>query len=458
MKKMFTVLLAVAVLLCCCIGCGNKTPEVSDPIVSSDPDVSTGTTVSTDTTEDDGNTTLGDSDNTDNVTDTTDEVEDTTTEADQTTDTTTGADTTIADKTTTQGTKTTASTGTTTIKTNKTTTKTTTAKTNKTTGKTTTAKTTTAKTTTTKGSTTKTTTTITTKRTTTTTTVTTTTRYRPGITTTTKGDSGVTVTTQNGAGKGYEFDPGDEWTLYWNDEFDGNAVDTSKWNVEEGSTGFYNKKASNVSVQNGQLVLSAKRENPYTNHKTDFSTGYVNSGGKFSFQYGRLEFRARLTYGKGVWSALWTLGDSYLSASSDETGWPICGEIDVMEMVGGGGEADKYISSGNKLHTAGIHWGANRDVHQSINAVRHSVSDGILADAYHIYAIEWDEECIKFFFDDQMLSKISLNDESMLDSFHQPHWIIINIAMYNYEPEIADETTPLPQFMYVDYVRVYKKK
>ena len=388
--------------------------------------------------------------------DSTDETEDTTDDATDTTDESVDATeddattTTVEDKTTT--TKGEGKTTTTKADTKTTTGKTTTGKTTtgKTTGKTTTGKTTTGKTTT------KNTTTVTTTKVTTTTVTTTSTRYRPGITTTSKSEAVVTVPSQNEVGRGYEFDPGDEWTLYWNDEFDAATLDTTKWEVGNGKEKDNSYHIpENVTVQGGNLVLSARRQN-YKGRS--YTTSNVTTARKFSFQYGRLEFRARLTYGQGVWPALWTLGDSYLSASSDETGWPICGEIDIMEMVGGGGEADKYISSGNKLHTAGIHWGANRDVHQSINAVRHSVSDGILADAYHIYAIEWDEECIKFFFDDQMLSKISLNDESMLDSFHQPHWIIINIAMYNYEPESADETTPLPQFMYVDYVRVYKKK
>ena len=151
------------------------------------------------------------------------------------------------------------------------------------------------------------------------------------------------------------------------------------------------------------------------------------------------------------------MGDYYLT-TSDELGWPRCGEIDIMEAIGSGSASEKYTELANKISTCNLHWGENRDVHQELGGIRHTLQDGVLADAYHIFAVEWDEDRIKIFFDDELMTDIPLDDPTMLDSFHQKHWIIMNVAMCTFEPDIANETTPLPQSMYVDYVRVYKRK
>ena len=129
-----------------------------------------------------------------------------------------------------------------------------------------------------------------------------------------------------------------------------------------------------------------------------------------------------------------------------------------MEAIGSGSEAEKYTERANRKSTCNLHWGENRDVHRELGGIENFVQDGILADAYHIFAVEWDEDYIRIFFDDRMMTEVSLDDPTMLDSFHQKHWIIMNIAMCTFEPDIANETTPLPQSMFVDYVRVYKKK
>ena len=466
MKKWFALLLAVTMLLCC-VACGQK-PQ---PDPGKDNDVSSGTSVDENPVEpdvsvedpvestDDTDTTESTDDATESTDESIDASQDTTTEADvsvtesdktsKTEKTTTKSSTDKTEKTTTKSSA---------DKTEKTTTKSST-KTEKTTTKSSTTKTT-AKTTTKSSTKTNSTTKVTTTKSTTTksTTVTTSsTKWTPNFTTTSKNDVGGITTTSKVNNKGYEFEPGDEWELFWNDEFDGTALDTTKWNCEDGKGNGFTKKQSNVVVQNGQLVITARHENPKDNKGLAFSTGYVTTARKFSFQYGRLEFRARLPYGEGVWPALWTMGDYYLT-TSDELGWPVCGEIDVMEMVGAGTDADKYLQVQNQQHTSGLHWGVDRENHKDMGAVKHRVSEGILADKYHVFAIEWDEKSIKFFFDDKMCTEVFLDDPSMLNSFHQKHWIIINLALYNYEPFIADDTTPLPQSMYVDYVRVYKKK
>ena len=414
MKRVVALLTLCAVLVGCFVGCGKPANDPSTPTSSDISDVSTSTTTTTTEGDVTGDTTTGTGDQT------TDASDGTTTEGEQTAGT--------------SGTSGTAGTqGTTGTK------KPSTSDTKDTTSGT--------KDTTTKISTTKNTTTTTTKSRVT------------GMfsSTTTSSGGGITVPTQNGGNKGYEFDPGDEWELFWSDEFNGTELDTTKWNCEDGKGNGFTKKVSNIKVQNGQLVITARHENPKDNKGLAFSTGYVTTARKFSFQYGRLEFRARLPYGEGVWPALWTMGDYYLT-TSDEKGWPRCGEIDIMEAIGSGSEAEKYTERANRKSTCNLHWGENRDVHRELGGIENFVQDGILADAYHIFAVEWDEDYIRIFFDDRMLTEVSLDDPSMLDSFHQKHWIIMNIATCTFEPDIANETTPLPQSMFVDYVRVYKKK
>ena len=414
MKRVIALFTLCAVLVGCFVGCGKPANDPSTPTSSDISDVSTSTTTTTTEGDVTGDTTTGTGDQT------TDASDGTTTEGEQTAGT--------------SGTSGTAGTqGTTGTK------KPSTSDTKDTTSGT--------KDTTTKISTTKNTTTTTTKSRVT------------GMfsSTTTSSGGGITVPTQNGGNKGYEFDPGDEWELYWNDEFNGSALDTTKWTCESGTTAIYVEKAENVTIQGGNLVLTARHVDPSTNKGKAITTGAVNSGKKFSFQYGRLEFRARLPYGEGVHPGLWTMGDYYLT-TNDELGWPRCGEIDVMEFVGAGGAADRYTEPYNRRTTVNLHWGANRDVHKEIGTTSYYIQNGSLADDYHVYACEWDEESITFYFDDVKISETKLNDPDMGDAFKQSHWIIMSFSLDSKGEHIANATTPLPQSMFVDYVRVYKKK
>lgn len=248
--------------------------------------------------------------------------------------------------------------------------------------------------------------------------------------------------------------PGSQWKLIWSDEFGGTALDRSKWNIEDGGgNSSYIKKASNVKVEGGKCVLTLIRDNSTAGY--EYSGASITTAHKFSFQYGRLEFRAKLPYGQGVWPALWTMGDYYLT-TSDQLGWPRCGEIDVMELLGKGGAEDENIRRENKKVTGNLHWGANRDVHQENGSYLFLKDSASMS--YHLYAIEWDEKEIVWYVDDVETNRVSLDDPTMLDSFHQKHWIIMNVAMGNFEPYFPDARTPVPQSMYVDYVRVYQKK
>lgn len=279
----------------------------------------------------------------------------------------------------------------------------------------------------------------------TTTTVTTTTATTTA-TTVTVTDVPTTTTTQTSTTTTTTVKPQKQWVLYWSDEFDGDSLDISKWNIEGGTNGEIVKKAENVKIEDGNCVITVRRDDSTPGF--DYSSAYVTTANKFSFRFGRLEFRAKLPTGQGMWPALWTLGDDYLTIANDEKGWPLCGEIDVMELVG---SSDPQNPFANKKILGTLHWGPNRDSHEQ--AHKSLFLSESPSDDYHIYAVEWDEDEMVWFVDDREYMRVKLDDPDMGMAFMQKHWIIMNINLTGH-----DDTTPDSASMYVDYVRVYKEK
>lgn len=301
------------------------------------------------------------------------------------------------------------------------------------------------------------------------------------------------------------FDAGKEWELIWNDEFGGTAVDQTKWygelGVEEGNFYFTNRE-ENVSVKDGSMVLTALAE-PIANSR--FTGCRVNTGNKFSFLYGRLEFRAKLPWGKGIAPALWTLGDYYLY-NNVGNGWPYGGEIDIMELVGDSNTDPASVS--NRTTTHNIHWGYDRDTHYEVGSgllmnyvnEHQFQKEALPSEDYHVYAVEWDYRHFTFFVDDlpqkqirwgtdpdgrdylewfdgwghplgkkyQLFvrddaGRVRAEDVSCADldfafcNEENPHFLIMNTAICGWNANQATNGGNLPQSMYVDYVRVYQK-
>ena len=124
-------------------------------------------------------------------------------------------------------------------------------------------------------------------------------------------------------------------TLVWHDEFDGLTLKPSDWKHETGGSGWGNNELEyyqekNTAVHEGYLIITAKKENV---GGKDYTSSRIITQGKKEFQYGRVDIRALLPKGQGIWPALWMLG-----ANVTTVGWPACGEIDIMEMIGGDGK------------------------------------------------------------------------------------------------------------------------
>lgn len=258
----------------------------------------------------------------------------------------------------------------------------------------------------------------------------------------------------------------DEWTLIWSDEFEYEGLpDKTKWDYEEGfvrnkEMQYYTReRKENVRVENGVLVIEGRKED-FKNTKfkagsknwqeqrdvAKYTSGSINTLGKAEFKYGRIEVRAKVPQGKGMWPAIWMMG-----THRARVGWPRCGEIDIMEYVG---------KDPHSIHAC-IHFAdpANKD-----EAIHKSAGKGTLTihepyKNFHIYAIEWNETQIRFFVGDKQYSTFNVDaaGKGQDNPFLKPHYLLLNLAIGgSWGGEIDDHA--LPQRYEIDYVRVFKAK
>lgn len=238
----------------------------------------------------------------------------------------------------------------------------------------------------------------------------------------------------------------DGYGLFWNDEFDGTSVNSSNWSFETGtgSGGWGNNELQyytpdNAIVQDETLIIEARKEQVGS---SAYTSARLISKNKVSFQYGRVDIRALLPHGKGLWPALWMLGESINSV-----GWPKCGEIDIMEMIGSSNNSLEKIVHGT------IHY--DNGGHNSFGG-SYTVTTGSLVTSYHVYSIIWDETYIRWYIDDIQYHQEEITSASRSE-FHQDFWFIMNVAVGGNWPGSPNETTVFPQRMKVDYIRVFQK-
>lgn len=239
------------------------------------------------------------------------------------------------------------------------------------------------------------------------------------------------------------------YSLNWSDEFLYEGLpDASKWSYQSGGGGWGNNErqfytdadTNNAVVRKGRLniiVLKQTRENH------DYTSARLVTRGKASWTYGRIEARIKLPEGKGLWPAFWMLGDAI-----NKTGWPDCGEIDIMEHVG-----YQPDSSWGTVHT------------KAFNHIKGTQkgSKTYLAhpyDRFHVYAIEWTPENIRFFVDDKPFFQFNNQHKSFAEwPFDSPAYIVLNVAVGgNLGGKEGIDQAAFPATMQVDYVRVFQKK
>jgi beta-glucanase (GH16 family) len=241
------------------------------------------------------------------------------------------------------------------------------------------------------------------------------------------------------------------WNLVWSDEFNGaqgTQPDSTKWTMEvngnpaNGELEYYTDRPSNLAMDgNGDLLVTALQES-YMG--SNYTSGRINTAGKFEQMYGRFEARMKLPFGQGLWPAFWLLGNN-----ESQVKWPACGEIDVMENVG----RDPTNSNG-LLHGPGYS-GSNH------LGSPYTLAGGYSSD-FHVFAVEWEQNVFRFYVDDNLYetitpSDLAARDPSLVWVFDHPFFIIVNVAVGGGYPGNPDNTTTFPQLLTVDYVRVYSR-
>lgn len=243
-----------------------------------------------------------------------------------------------------------------------------------------------------------------------------------------------------------------EWTLVWSDEFDGNSVDSEKWSFETGQHGWGNDEwqnytnGENATVSDGVLKIEAKKVGP-GQKPGDYTSSRMNS--KQSFIYGKIEISAKMPEhkGKGLWPAIWMLGDSLRGGGK----WPDCGELDILE----------YVSFNEDTIHCAIHTKANNhkdktqlDFHQKLETAE---------EKFHVYGLIWEEDKLIFYTGTPSNVKMTFDrpeDFTVANwPFDKPEFLLLNMAVgggWGGKEGVEDEKI-FPAVMEIDYVRVFQK-
>ncbi|HKD74870.1 MAG TPA: glycoside hydrolase family 16 protein [Ktedonobacterales bacterium] len=247
------------------------------------------------------------------------------------------------------------------------------------------------------------------------------------------------------------------WRLIWSDEFDGMAgsePDESKWIPDIGGDGwgnqefeYYTHSGNATHDGDSKLLIEARKENPANYHcwygSCQYTSARLITKGKFEFTYGRVEARAKIPYGQGIWPAIWMLGNNI-----DMVGWPNNGEIDICENIG--------------REPATIHATIHGPNYSGVNGISgaYMLSEGCFADGYHLFAVEWATNQIAFFVDgiNYFTLTRTIVEQHGTWVYDHPFYLLLNVAVGGNWPGNPDDSSTYPQHMLVDYVRVYQQQ
>ena len=240
------------------------------------------------------------------------------------------------------------------------------------------------------------------------------------------------------------------YTLAWSDEFNGGALDATSWSAETGDgcpavcgwgnneLQYYLAPPNNLFFQDGKMIIEAKSE---SYGGKNYTSSRIKTQGKKSFKHGKIDIRALLPKGKGIWPALWMMPQDNVFG-----GWPRSGEIDIMELIG---------SEPSKA-SATVHYGpgpGSTYINRS-----YTLSGSTFNDAFHVFSMEWHQDVMKFYVDNNLYSTINKADLGGNNyPFNENFYFIINMAVGGNLPGSPDATTIFPQWLIVDYIRIYQQ-
>lgn len=255
--------------------------------------------------------------------------------------------------------------------------------------------------------------------------------------------------------------PAADWKLVWADEFDVPGPPNPKnWVYETGLVRNHELQyyqPDNARCENGLLLIEGRRESkpnpkykagnsqwPANQTGSDYTAASIQTKGLHAWQYGRFEMRGRIDTRAGLWPAFWTLGVA--------GEWPRNGEIDIMEYYRG-------------MVLANVAWGTAERYKANWSSVKKPVADfndPAWATKFHVWRMDWDEKHIVLYLDDVALNTVDLTktvnaDADRKNPMHQPHYILLNLAIGG-DNGGDPANTPFPSRFEVDYVRVYQRQ
>lgn len=271
------------------------------------------------------------------------------------------------------------------------------------------------------------------------------------------------------------------WKLVWADEFDGVALDETRWTREQSCWGggnnerqCYTNRVENARVDNGVLVLSARAEeftgplyplhyerlhNEQT-HTQSYTSGKVITHGKADWKYGRISARIKLPAGQGPWTAFWML-----PTDSAYGGWPLSGEIDIMESVNLETACSDCKGEVEHRTSGAVHFGGEMPDNTYLYFKTNHEKSGSPADDWRVYSIEWAEGVLQWFVDGKVVMRLDKSDwyteanaSSDAAPFDQPFYLNLNLAVGGNLSEKQNvggvDETIFPTKMLIDWVRV----
>ncbi|MBQ2677115.1 MAG: family 16 glycosylhydrolase [Clostridia bacterium] len=256
----------------------------------------------------------------------------------------------------------------------------------------------------------------------------------------------------------YNWDLNSPWELDWMDDFSGTELNLDNWTFDYGirntaEIGYFTNREKNVRVENGELVIETLKEDYDEGNGViaNYTSAEVVTRDHKNFLYGRLEIRAKLPGGKGMWPAFWTVGQG--------VAWPKGGEIDILEMIGGQWNNHEG-GRGTDLAHFTLHWAKDGTGGHQADGQSFVLPNGKdFTTDYHIIGMIWTPKEVKFYIDEDILHSIQITSSERYDGFHLPHYAMINTSVGANEGTWAstpDDTTWLTRQLYkVDYIKYY---
>ena len=238
--------------------------------------------------------------------------------------------------------------------------------------------------------------------------------------------------------------------LAWSDEFNGTQLDAAVWSNETGDgcpglcgwgnneLEYYTAPPNNLFFQDGKMFIELKAE---TFGGKNYTSARIKTQNKKAFKFGKIDVRAILPKGKGVWPALWLLPQDNVFGT-----WPKSGEIDMMENMGS--DPARVIGT--------AHYGPGPN--STYISRNYSITGPNFNDQFHVFTLEWKQDQIKWLVDGVVYSTINKADLGSNNyPFNENFYFLINLAIGGNFPGAPDATTLLPQWLIVDYIRVYQE-